>query len=151
MVKAVPDILARIVDHKRRELPSLKERCAELENRASARTDRRDFRGALLAKRPAIIAEIKKASPSKGLIRPDFDPPSLAMAYERGGATCNRVGRELVAVAGEPRHAEEQRPRLHLPTVIGQLPNLDRPIANHPRPGRPRDKLIQSHHPPLSL
>jgi len=86
MVKAVPDILARIVDQKRRELGSLRERRAELENRAAARPDRRDFRHALVSARPAIIAEIKKASPSKGVLSENFDPAAIARQYAGAAA-----------------------------------------------------------------
>ena len=68
MVRAVPDILARIVEHKRAELVRDSARRGELERRADARTDYRDFRAALIAHPPAIIGEIKKASPSKGVL-----------------------------------------------------------------------------------
>src|SRR6478735_2261329 len=85
MTTAVPDILARIVEHKRASIPSIRSRLSELELRASVRMDRRDFSAAISAA-PAIIAEAKKASPSKGLLAGHFDPESIARAYEHGGA-----------------------------------------------------------------
>jgi len=91
MVRAVPDILARIVDHKRAELVQDAPRCGELEARAAARTDQRDFRRALTAQPPAIIAEIKKASPSKGVLADHFDPASIARRYSSGGAAALSV------------------------------------------------------------
>ena len=86
MVKAVPDILARIVDQKRRDLSSVRERLADLERRAAGRMERRDFRAALAAKKPAIIAEIKKASPSKGVFAENFDPAAIARQYTAAAA-----------------------------------------------------------------
>src|SRR5579883_2936126 len=86
MVTAVPDILARIVDQKRRELTSVRERRSDLERLAAARRDHRDFRCALESKRPAIIAEIKKASPSKGVLQPNFDPAAIARQYDSAAA-----------------------------------------------------------------
>ncbi|HUA85001.1 MAG TPA: indole-3-glycerol phosphate synthase TrpC [Bryobacteraceae bacterium] len=91
MVKAVPDILARIVDHKRAELAEARPRRGELEKRAASRTDFRDFRAALKARPPAIIAEIKKASPSKGVLTQQFDPASIARIYAQGGAAALSV------------------------------------------------------------
>jgi len=92
LTETVPNVLARIVAYKREHpspAPSVRkqwERQAEL-----ARAGRRDFRRALAGRAPAIIAEIKKASPSKGLLAQDFDPARLARQYEAGGAAALSV------------------------------------------------------------
>jgi indole-3-glycerol phosphate synthase len=86
-------ILDTIVGHKRTEVVAAKAAVpeAELERRAAAMPPARDFTGALLRPGMRVIAEVKKASPSAGVIRPDFDPAAIARAYERGGADCLSV------------------------------------------------------------
>jgi indole-3-glycerol phosphate synthase len=93
MTGNVPDILARIVDYKKAELAASVMTRGELESLASEnRAFRRDFRAALTGRSPAIIAEIKKASPSKGVLAGhDFDPGAIAGEYEAGGAAALSV------------------------------------------------------------
>ncbi len=87
MTTAVPDLLARIVQHKRAELARDPVKLESLERRAQDRMgDRRDFQSALTSNCAAIIAECKKASPSKGVMAADYDAAARARAYERGGA-----------------------------------------------------------------
>jgi indole-3-glycerol phosphate synthase len=92
LTPSAPDILARIVSRKREELREATVPFEELRNRAElARQGRRDFAAALRLKRPAIISEIKKASPSKGVLVEDFRPVRLATQYEQGGAAALSV------------------------------------------------------------
>lgn len=91
MVHAVPDILARIVAQKREMLAAAGSRRAELEKLAADRRDHRDFKDALTARQPAILAEIKKASPSKGVFTHAFDPAAIAQTYTSGGAAALSV------------------------------------------------------------
>lgn len=92
MTPAAPDILARIVSRKREELRESTVPIAELRQSAeSMRVGRRDFGAALRSKRPAIISEIKKASPSRGVLVEDFHPAELAVKYEQGGAVALSV------------------------------------------------------------
>jgi indole-3-glycerol phosphate synthase len=84
---AIPDILARIVSRKREELREASTPARTLRQSAEImKGSRRDFAAALRSKTPAIISEIKQASPSKGILIEHFNPPDLARSYERGGA-----------------------------------------------------------------
>ncbi|HQV24727.1 MAG TPA: indole-3-glycerol phosphate synthase TrpC [Acinetobacter sp.] len=93
MINIQNTILGKIVDRKHEELTArLKQRSLhDVEQWAKEATPVRGFANALQHKRPAVIAEIKKASPSKGIIRADFDPAEIAQQYEQAGAACLSV------------------------------------------------------------
>ncbi len=92
MNTSVPDILARIVEYKRAELESPLVSRTDLEELArEAHCKRRDFRAALLRPGPSVIAEFKRASPSKGDIARNCDPAEVARTYQRGGAAALSV------------------------------------------------------------
>src|ERR1700674_1628787 len=89
MPKTIPDILARIVEPQKAELV---ERVGGIARAADdSVAHRRDFFQALTSRQPAIIAEVKKAFPSGGVLMEDFDPVSIARAYEQGGAAALSV------------------------------------------------------------
>ena len=84
-------ILDKILTVKRAEVAAAKKAAPDMETRARRTGETRDFVGALRAKQPAVIAEVKRASPSKGLLRANFDPAAIARSYESGGAACMSV------------------------------------------------------------
>ena len=112
-------ILDRIVEAKRAEVASARKslpehRLSELVREAPSA---RDFAGALRARNPAVIAEIKRASPSRGVLRADFDPASIARSYERAGAACLSVLTDREFFQGAPEHLQAARAACALPVL----------------------------------
>ena len=118
MVSTIPDILAQIVEHKRAEVESSRIDREALEAAAEASiATRRDFREALLSHQPSIIAEIKKASPSKGVLSEQFEPASIAASYECGGAAALSVLTDALYFHGSLGHLKSARDAVRLPVL----------------------------------
>lgn len=117
------DILAEIVRHKRTEVAQRRQArsLAQLEQAAADSEPPRGFVNALreniAAGRPAVIAECKKASPSKGVIREDYDPPAIAASYAAGGAACLSVLTDVNYFQGADEHLVAARAACTLPVI----------------------------------
>jgi indole-3-glycerol phosphate synthase len=119
----MPDVLTRILAAKAREveLASARRPLATLLEEARLQSPPRDFVGALRAKieagEPAVIAEIKKASPSRGVLRALYDPGAIASRYEAGGAACLSVLTDRAYFQGAPEHLTAARAACSLPVL----------------------------------
>ncbi len=118
MLRTTSGILAEIVQQKQKEVAELHERAGMLEQQAYERKyPARDFVHALRGKSPAIIAEIKKASPSRGVLQADFHPAFIAHSYEEGGAACLSVLTDRHYFQGALRDLEAARAAVALPVL----------------------------------
>lgn len=117
------DVLQRILATKREEVAAARRAVSEeaMASRARGAPPTRDFVGAVRAKldagQPAVIAEIKRASPSKGLLRAEFDPAAIARAYETAGAACLSVLTDAAYFQGAPAHLAQARAACTLPAL----------------------------------
>jgi indole-3-glycerol phosphate synthase len=117
------DILNKIVAVKREEIAAARKQrdLASLRRDAEGRTDVRDFAGALRSKiaagQAAVIAEVKKASPSKGVLREHFVPAEIAASYERHGAACLSVLTDVQFFQGAAAYLEQARAACSLPIL----------------------------------
>jgi indole-3-glycerol phosphate synthase len=117
------DILNKIIATKEIEVATAKARksLAALQAEASAAPPTRDFVGSIRTKianqQSAVIAEIKKASPSKGIIRADFQPAAIARSYEQGGAACLSVLTDVEYFQGSPEYLKQARAACGLPVL----------------------------------
>ncbi|WP_277560750.1 indole-3-glycerol phosphate synthase TrpC [Acinetobacter beijerinckii] len=119
MIDIQNTILGKIVDRKHEELNArLKQRSLhDVEQWAKEATSVRGFANALQHKRPAVIAEIKKASPSKGIIRTDFNPAEIAQQYEQAGAACLSVLTDVDFFQGADENIAIARQHCALPAL----------------------------------
>ena len=119
----MPDILEKILTTKRQEITAAKrvEPLEVVRDAAEWAPPARDFTGALRARiaagHAAVIAEIKKASPSKGVIRADFHPAEIAASYEKGGAACLSVLTDRQYFQGAPEYLKQARDACALPVL----------------------------------
>ena len=120
-MSSTPDILKEIVEEKWREIETRKSAISESALRSAIVTETRDFFGALKSKidhqNMAVIAEIKKASPSKGVIRENFDPVSIAKSYEMAGASCLSVLTDQRFFMGADSYLVDARQAVELPVL----------------------------------
>ncbi|MBV4473240.1 indole-3-glycerol phosphate synthase TrpC [Pseudomonas sp. B2M1-30] len=120
---SVPTVLENILARKVQEVAERSARVSlsELESLAKTADAPRGFAQALLAqakkKQPAVIAEIKKASPSKGVIRENFVPADIAKSYEKGGATCLSVLTDIDYFQGADAYLQQARAACSLPVI----------------------------------
>ena len=113
------NLLEQIVERKRGEVATTKQRTplAEIEAKLADAPQPRGFADALARGGVRLIAEVKKASPSVGLIREDFDPVAIATSYEQHGAACVSVLTDEVGFMGSLEHLKAVRSAIHLPVL----------------------------------
>ncbi|WP_025995986.1 indole-3-glycerol phosphate synthase TrpC [Pseudomonas viridiflava] len=120
---SVPTVLEKILARKAEEIAARRAvvSLAELEQQAAAADPARGFARALIEqarkKQPAVIAEIKKASPSKGVIRENFLPAEIAKSYQTGGATCLSVLTDIDFFQGSDQYLRDARAACNLPVI----------------------------------
>ncbi len=118
MTSAIPDVLNRILERKRQEVRAIQTSREEFELAGESRVmQRRPFAGALRRSKPAIIAEIKQRSPSKGLLAAAFEPDRIARLYSEGGAAAISVLTDQDFFGGSLEDLERARGSVRLPVL----------------------------------